>query len=80
MTVDEIAQQIKVPQLFGTVGVDEVGIRWKDNALIRGGLTDMMIRFFYVTHGAKLEGGKLYLLINFIERPLNLVTKLVLLF
>ncbi len=23
------------------VGVNEVGIRWKDNALIRGGLTDM---------------------------------------
>ena len=26
---------------FGTVGVNEVGIRWKDNALIRGGLTDL---------------------------------------
>ena len=28
------------------VGVNEVGIRWKDNALIRGGLTDMMNSFF----------------------------------
>ena len=25
------------------VGVNEEGIRWKDNALIRGGLTDMRI-------------------------------------
>ena len=25
------------------VGVNEVGIRWKDNALIRGGLTDVTI-------------------------------------
>lgn len=41
MTVDKIAKQIKVPWLFGTVGVNEVGIRWKDNALIRGGLTDL---------------------------------------
>lgn len=40
----------------------------------------MTIHFLNVTQGAKLEGGKLYLLINFIERPLNLVTKLVLLF
>ena len=40
MTVDKIAKQIKVQYLFGTVGVNEVGIRWKDNALIRGGLTD----------------------------------------
>ena len=28
------------------VGVNEVGIRWKDNALIRGGLTDMINSFF----------------------------------
>ena len=40
MTVDKIAKQIKVQLLFGTVGVNEVGIRWKDNALIRGGLMD----------------------------------------
>ena len=35
------------------VGVNEVGIRWKDNALIRGGLTDVMISF-YESHGVKL--------------------------
>jgi len=29
------------------VGVNEVGIRWKDNALIRGGLTDASNIFFY---------------------------------
>ena len=28
------------------VGVNEVGIRWKDNALIRGGLTDASNSFF----------------------------------
>ena len=28
------------------VVVNEVGIRWKDNALIRGGLADMMNSFF----------------------------------
>ena len=39
--MDKIASQIKVLLLFGMVGVNEVGIRWKDNALIRGGLTDM---------------------------------------
>ena len=38
--MDELARQIKVPSLLGMVGVNEVGIRWKDNALIRGGLTD----------------------------------------
>ena len=38
--MDKIASQIKVLLLFGMVGVNEVGIRWKDNALIRGGLTD----------------------------------------
>ena len=26
------------------VGVNEVGIRWKDNALIRGGLTDAWVK------------------------------------
>ena len=40
MTVGEVAEQIKAQKLFGTVGVNEVDIRWKDNALIRGGLTD----------------------------------------
>ena len=28
------------------VGVNEVGIRWKDNVLIRGGLTDASNSFF----------------------------------
>lgn len=37
------------------LGVNEVGIRWKDNALIRGGLTDMINSFsFYESHGVKL--------------------------
>ena len=36
------------------VVVNEVGIRWKDNALIRGGLADMMNSFFYESHGVKL--------------------------
>ena len=36
------------------VGVNEVGIRWKDNVLIRGGLTDMAISSFYESHGVKL--------------------------
>ena len=52
--MDKIASQIKVLLLFGMVGVNEVGIRWKDNALIRGGLTDMMISCLYESHGAKL--------------------------
>ena len=52
--MDKIAQQIKVQLLFGTVGVNEVGIRWKDNALIRGGFTDMAISCFYESHGVKL--------------------------
>ena len=30
------------------VGVNEVGIRWKDNALIRGGLTDTSNSFFFL--------------------------------
>ena len=59
--MDKIANQIKVLQLFGTVGgvslslrKDEVGIRWKDNALIRGGLTDVSNSFFYERSGVKL--------------------------
>ena len=44
--MDKIASQIKVLLLFGMVGVNEVGIRWKDNALIRGGLTDVSNSFF----------------------------------
>ena len=44
--MDKIASQIKVLLLFGMVGVNEVGIRWKDNALIRGGLTDASNIFF----------------------------------
>ena len=51
--MDKIASQIKVLLLFGTVGgvslslrKNEVGIRWKDNALIRGGLTDASNSFF----------------------------------
>ena len=52
--MDKIASQIKVLLLFGTVGgvslslrKNEVGIRWKDNALIRGGLTDASNSFFF---------------------------------
>ena len=54
--MDKIASQIKVLLLFGTVGVNEVGIRWKDNALIRGGLTDASnsFFFFYERSGVKL--------------------------
>ena len=44
--MDKIASQIIVLLLFGMVGVYEVGIRWKDNALIRGGLTDASNSFF----------------------------------
>ena len=52
--MDKIASQIKVLLLFGMVGVNEVGIRWKDNALIRGGLTDASNSFFYKRSGVKL--------------------------
>jgi hypothetical protein len=52
--MDKIASQIKVLLLFGMVGVNEVGIRWKDNALIRGGLTDVSNSFFYERSGVKL--------------------------
>ena len=52
--MDKIASQIKVLLLFGTVGVNEVGIRWKDNALIRGGLTDASNSCFYERSGVKL--------------------------
>ena len=37
-----------------TSDVNEVGIRWKDNALIRGGLTDVANSCFYESHGVKL--------------------------
>ena len=37
-----------------TSDVNEVGIRWKDNTLIRGGLTDVVISCFYESHGVKL--------------------------
>ncbi len=33
---------------------NEVGIRWKDNALIRGGLTDASNSCFYERSGVKL--------------------------
>ncbi len=46
--MDKIASQIEVLLLFGMVGVNEVGIRWKDNALIRGGLTDASNSFFFL--------------------------------
>ena len=36
------------------VGVNGVGIRWKDNALIRGGLTDASNSCFYERGGVKL--------------------------
>ena len=52
--MDKIASQIKVLLLFGMVGVNEVGIRWKDNALIRGGLTDASNSCFYKRSGVKL--------------------------
>ena len=52
--MDKIASQIKVLLLFGMVGVNEVGIRWKDNALIRGGLTDASNSLFYERSGVKL--------------------------
>ena len=52
--MDKIASQIKVLLLFGMVGVNEVGIRWKDNALIRGGLTDASNSCFYEKSGVKL--------------------------
>ena len=52
--MDKIASQIKVLLLFGMVGVNEVGIRWKDNALIRGDLTDTSNSFFYERSGVKL--------------------------
>ena len=52
--MDKIASQIKVLLLFGMVGVNEVGIRWKDNALIRGGLTDASNSCFYERGGVKL--------------------------
>ena len=52
--MDKIASQIKVLLLFGMVGVNEVGIRWKDNVLIRGGLTDVSNSCFYERSGVKL--------------------------
>ena len=52
--MDKIASQIKVLLLFGMVGVNEVGIRWKDNVLIRGGLTDASNSFFYERSEVKL--------------------------
>ena len=61
MAMDKIASQIKVLLLFGMVGgvslslrKNEVGIRWKDNALIRGGLTDASNSCFYERSGVKL--------------------------
>ena len=54
--MDKIASQIKVLLLFGMVGVNEVGIRWKDNALIRGGLTDASNSCFYERSGVKQIG------------------------
>ena len=63
MTVGKAAKQAKARYLFGTVGgvslslrKNEVGIRWKDNALIRGGLTDASnsFFFFYERSGVKL--------------------------
>ncbi len=40
LTVGKVATQTKARWLFGTVGVDVAGIRWKDIALIRGCLAD----------------------------------------
>ncbi|WP_289090736.1 hypothetical protein [uncultured Bacteroides sp.] len=50
----KVAQQTKALSLFGTVNVDEADIRWKVNTLIRGGLTDIQISFFYEMYGVKL--------------------------
>ena len=36
------------------VSVNDVGIRWKDNVLIRGGLTDASNSCFYERSGVKL--------------------------
>ena len=47
MTVGKVAEQTKAPLLFGTVGVNVAGIRWKDIALIRGGLTDALNSCYY---------------------------------
>ena len=47
MTVGKVAEQTKAPLLFGTVGVNVAGIRWKDIALIRGGLTDALNSWYY---------------------------------
>ena len=54
MTVGKVAAQTKALLLFGTVGVNEVGIRWKDNALIRGGFTDASNSLFYERSEVKL--------------------------
>lgn len=40
MIEGKATKQAKARQLFGTVGVNEVGTKWKDNALMRGGFTD----------------------------------------
>ena len=44
--MDKIASQIKVLLLFGMVGVNEVGIRWKDNALSEEVSRTLQIVFF----------------------------------
>ena len=54
MTVGKVATQSKALLLFGTAGVNEVGISWKYNALIRGGLTDASNSYFYKRSGVKL--------------------------
>lgn len=36
------------------IGVNEVGIRWKDNTFIRGGLTDVGNSCFYKEHEVQL--------------------------
>ena len=54
--MDKIASQIKVLLLFGMVGVNEVGIRWKGNALIRGCLTDACVK---MNHSMYHDGVKL---------------------
>ena len=56
MTVGKVAEQTKALWLFGTVVVNEVGIRWKDNALIRGGLTDAWVK---MNHSMYHDGVKL---------------------
>ena len=54
MTVGKVATQTKALELFGTGGVNEVGISWTDTGLSRGGLTDASNSCSYERSGVKL--------------------------